>query len=122
MKYRVRTGEGELAYESWAQLQEAAALGFVEGDDEVQREDQAEWRKASTMAGLMKAAARPKAWSTALFRWVLLSVLGAGFAGWAIHKGTAEDKPELYALGLAAGFVVAGVLFKVTSDAARRKR
>ncbi len=122
MKYRVRTSDGELAYESWEQLQEAAVMGFVEPDDEVQREDQAEWRKASAMPGLLKSSARKRAWNTPLFRWIAFAVVGGVFALWAIHTGNTEDKPELYATGLTVGFLVAGVLFKVTTDASRMKR
>jgi hypothetical protein len=69
----------------------------------------------------MKAATRPALWTTALFRWVVVSVAGGAFAFWAIHTGNSEHKPELYGLGLVTVFAVVGILFKVTADASRPK-
>ena len=60
--------------------------------------------------------------SPRVLRWVALSLVATLFAMWAIHKGNTQDKPELYAAGLAAAFVAAGILFKVTADAQKRRR
>ncbi len=57
-----------------------------------------------------------------LARWIALAVIGALFAFWAIHKGSTEDKPELWAGGLTVAFLAAGILFKVTADAQKRRR
>lgn len=123
MKYRVRNQDGELEYESFAQLEEAARLGFVDPDDELLREGETEWKKASTVPALLKhKRSGGRFWSTPLLRWVLLSIAGGVFALWAINKGHTEDQPELYAAGLVAAFGVVGVLFKVTTDAQKRRR
>ncbi len=122
MKYRVRSPDGELEYESYEQLRDAAASGLVDPGDEIQREDQQEWKKASAIAGLLGATTKRRLWATPLFRWILLAVAAAGFAVWAIHTGEAEKKPELYAIGLVVVFVVAALLFKVTADAQRPRR
>ena len=123
MKYRVRSKDGELEYESFKQLEDAARLGFVDPDDELLSEGQTEWKKVSTVPALLKGKRSGGGFTrTPLFRWIVLSVAGGVFALWAIHKGHTEDKPELYAAGLVAVFAVAGVLFKVTTDASKRRR
>lgn len=123
MKYKVRSKDGELEYESFQQLEEAARLGFVDPDDELLREGETDWKKVSTQPALVKHKRRGLGvWNTPLVRWIALSLAGAVFAFWAIHRGTTEDKPELYAAGLTAAFLCVGVLFKVTADAARRRR
>ena len=123
MKYRVRSKDGELEYESFQQLEDAARLGFVEADDELLREGETEWKKVSSQPALVKQK-RPglAAFNTPLVRWIALSVAGAVFAFYAIHRGTTEDKPELSAAGLTAAFLCVGVLFKVTADASKRRR
>lgn len=122
MKYRVRNKDGELEYESFKQLEEAARMGFVDGEDELLREGETQWKKASTQPSLMKAKGSRRVWNNPLFRWVALSLGATLFAMWAIHKGSTQDKPELYAGGLASAFVAAGILFKVTADAQKRRR
>lgn len=123
MKYFVRNKDGELAFESYAELLKAATGGLVEADDEVRREDEPTWRKAAAMPGLLHASGGgPALWKSPLFRWVALALVGAGFAIWAIHTGRTQHKPELYGVGLVVVFIVAGVLIKVTTDASRPKR
>lgn len=122
MKYRVRSKDGELEYESFKQLEEAAQVGFLDPDDELLREGETEWKKVSTQPALMKGKRAHAAWKSPLLRWVLLAVLGGVFAFWAIHTGNTQDRPELYAGGLVAAFMSAGVLFKVTADAQKRRR
>ena len=122
MKYTVRSKDGELEYASFAQVEDAARLGFVEPDDELRREGETEWKKASAYPKLLNAKPTRQAWwSSSLFRWIALSLGGAGFAFWAIHRGNTEDRPDLYAAGITAAFLVVGVLFKVTADASRRR-
>ena len=122
MKYRVRSKDGELEYESFKQLEEAAQVGFLDPDDELLREGETEWKKVSAQPALMKSKRATAAWKSPIFRWVLLAVLGALFAFWAIHAGSTQDKPELSAGGLVVAFMSAGVLFKVTADAQKRRR
>ena len=120
MKYRVRSKDGELEYASFKQVEEAALMGFVDAEDELLREGETEWKKVSSQPALMKGKRSRNAFSP-LARWVVLAVIGAVFAFWAIHKGSTEDKPELWAAGLTAAFMSAGVLFKVTADSQRRR-
>jgi hypothetical protein len=120
VKYRVRSKDGELEYESFKQVEEATQMGFVDPEDELLREGEAEWKKVSSQPALMKGK-RARAGLSPLVRWVVLAVVGALFAFWAIHKGSTEDKPELWAAGLTAAFASAGVLFKVTADSQRRR-
>lgn len=123
MKYRVRSKDGELEYESFEQLKDAANVGFVDPDDELLREGETEWKKVSSVPTLIKGKrSSPGLLNNPLMRWIALCLAGAGFAFWAIHTGHTQDKPELYAAGLVSVFVCAGVLFKVTADAQKRRR
>ncbi|MFZ5445958.1 MAG: hypothetical protein ACOZQL_38560 [Myxococcota bacterium] len=123
MKYRVRNEDGEVEFESYAELLEAASAGLVEASDEVKREDEAAWRKASALPGLLRATSGgPRFWHSPYFRWIFLSLVGAVFAGWAIHTGRTQHRWELLATGLVVVFVLAGVLFKITADASKPRR
>lgn len=123
MKYRVRSSDGELVYESLEDLRQAAELGLVGPEDELRGEEEPQWRKASTVAKLWKGRRSKRAfWSAPLLPWILLALSGGAFAFWAIHRGNVEQSPELYAAGLVVVFVVVGVLFKVTGDAQKRRR
>jgi hypothetical protein len=55
MRYRVRTPEGELEYESILHVEQAYAAGLVDPEDEVREEGGTLWRKASTFPTLAKA-------------------------------------------------------------------
>ena len=122
MKYKVRSGGGELEYASFEQLEEAARMGFVDPDDEFLREGETEWKKVSTQPRLMRGTGRRSIFADPLVRWITLAIVSALFGGWLIRAGNAQDKPELWALGLTAVFVAAGVLFKVTTEAQKRRR
>lgn len=123
MKYRVRSKDGELEYESMKQLEDAARLGFVDPDDELLREGETEWKKVSSVPSLTRGKGSGLAsWNSPIVRLIALAVAGAIFAFWAIHEGNTADKPELYAAGITAAFVSAGILFKVTADAQKRRR
>lgn len=123
MKYRVRSKDGELEYESFKQLEDAARMGFVDPEDELLREGESEWKKASTLPSLMKGKRSGLAvFRTALTYWIVAAI-GAGlFALWAIANGNTDDKADLYAEGITAAFVCAGILFKVTVAAQKRRR
>lgn len=121
MKYKVRSGGGELEYASFEQLEEAARMGFVEPDDEFLREGETEWKKVSSQPRLLQGRRATSMFANPLVRWIALAIMIALFAAWAIHQGSTQDKPELWAAGLTAAFVSAGILFKVTSAAQRRR-
>lgn len=120
MKYTVRNADGQLTYESFDQLKEAAVSGLVEPDDEVQREGETEWRKASTVPKLLSKLEARKKFNPSIV-WISISVVGAISAFIAIRNGNVKDKPELYAFGLVLAFAVVGILFKVTADTAKRR-
>lgn len=121
MKYTVRSRDGELTFESFEQLKEAAASGLVEGDDEVLREGETEWRRASAMPKLLSKLRPARRFNPGVV-WISIAVLGASGAFFAIRTGSVAEKPELYAFGLLLAFAVVGILFKVTGDAAKRRR
>lgn len=122
MKYKVRSGGGELEYASFEQLEEAARLGFVDPDDEYLREGETEWKKVSTQPKLMKGSRARSMFASPLVRWISLAIASSLFGGWLIRLGNAQDEPELWAAGLTAVFVSAGILFRVTTDAQKRRR
>lgn len=124
MKYKVRSAGGELEYASFEQLEEAARMGFVDPEDEFLREGETEWKKVSSQPKLVRSAARKSIFASALVRWIALAIMAAIFAMWALYKGNAQsglDKLQFYAVGLTAAFVAAGILFKVTTDAQKRR-
>ena len=121
MKYKVRSAGGELEYASFEQLEEAARMGFVDPEDEFLREGETEWKKVSTQPKLVRGSRGRSMFANPIVRWIALAITGALFAMWAIHQGSTKDKPELWAAGLTAAFVSAGILFKVTTDAQRRR-
>lgn len=116
MKYTVRNADGELTYESLEQLREAADAGLVAPDDEVKREDEGIWRKASALPKLRSKLTRH---FNPMLLWIAVAVLGSIGAFVAIRRG--GEQPELYVLGLVLAFAVVGVLFKVTNDTAKRR-
>jgi hypothetical protein len=78
MRYRVRTPEGELTYESFREVERAYVSGLVDPEDEVAEEGQDRWRRASTIPQLV--AARRQSDSPRGGQWlsvVLFVVLGS---------------------------------------------
>lgn len=55
MRYRVRTPEGELEYESILHVEQAYLAGLVDPEDEVLEEGGTLWRKAATIPTLARA-------------------------------------------------------------------
>lgn len=122
MKYTVRNKDGEVAFESRTELQDAARTGLVEADDEVKSEEDATWRKAGSITWLTTATAKkPGPINNPFFRWMLLSSLGAIAAFWLIYRGRAEKSWEMQAAGVAIVMVVAVILMRVTTNAQRRR-
>ncbi len=54
--YRVKTQDGELTYGSLEEVKNAYVLGLIESDDEVLKEGDTVWRKASGIPLLVTAA------------------------------------------------------------------
>lgn len=121
MKYSVRTKDGELTFESRAHLNEAARTGLVEPDDEVKREDESVWVKATRLPGLIVEQKKQSLFATPYFRWVLLAVAGSIAAFTLIYKGRARGDLELQAAGVGVVVLVAVILIRVTTNAQRRR-
>jgi hypothetical protein len=121
MKYTVRTRDGELTYDSRAHLNEAARLGLVDPDDEVKREDESAWVKASKLPGLIATVQKPSPLANPFFRWVMLAVAGAIAAFVLIYKGRARGELELQAAGVGIVILVALILIRITTNAQRRR-
>lgn len=120
MKYTVRNADGQLEYESFKQLEEAVRMGFVDPEDELLREGETEWKKVSSQPTLLKPRGRRSFLANRLSLWIGVAVACGGAAFWMSWQ--AQEKPELYALSLVFAFAAVGVLFKVTTDAAKRRR
>lgn len=121
MKYSVRNKDGELTYESRAHLNEAARTGLVEPDDEIKREDESAWAKASTLPGLIVEQKKQSLFATPYFRWVLLAVAGSIAAFVLIYKGRTTGDLELQAAGVGIVILVAVILIRITTNAQRRR-
>lgn len=116
MRYRVKTKEGELHYESFGQVEQAWLLGFIEPDDELLEEGHTKWRKAKTFPLLMQARrSGEQVWVGSWFAWVVMGACAGTFALWQLNKGN-------YVVGLIAAFIVGGVMFKVTVNAHKRSK
>ncbi len=120
MKYTVRNQDGEVAFESFDALKKAAAEGLVEATDEVRREDESSFRPAAQVPRLLDVAAQRRAGLSAQTLWLSVAIVGGVAAFVLLLKGGSD--PQFYVYGVAVAFVVAGVLFKVTRDAAQRRR
>ncbi len=117
MKYTVRSPEGEVVFDSFEALRQAVGSGMVEPNDEVRREDEADWRPAGTLPGLTsQTPARKRDPQTLL----LAAAITLGVLALALLVKGGQD-PQFYVYGVVAAFVVAGILFTVTRNTARRR-
>jgi hypothetical protein len=118
VKFRVRSADGEIVFDSLEAFRIAAHSGLVEASDDVLRDGETTWRKASTLRDVWPQGAQKKRNPQTL--WIALAVvLGIG-AFVMLLKGGQDSQFYLYGVGL--GFVVAGILFKVTRDASKLRR
>jgi hypothetical protein len=117
MRYRVRTPEGELEYESLLHVEQAYMAGLVDPEDEVLEEGGTLWRKAATLPAL--ARARRPANSKSSYRGqsltILIAVVLGVFALLLVRSGRGL-------LALMITLAAASLLWRVTADAFRRKR
>ncbi|HEY0881698.1 MAG TPA: hypothetical protein VGD87_09215 [Archangium sp.] len=107
MKYRVKTQDGELEYESHAQLQQAFDVGFVDLDDQVLKEGATTWVAART---LLKQRAKVPAWRSPQLLFVYAAIALAGSSFWLFWR-------EEYVWGATSLFLLVMLLFKITRDA-----
>lgn len=116
MRYRVRTPEGELEYESILHVEQAYLAGLVAPEDEVLEEGGTLWRKAASIPTLARARkAAPKAFDRNQVMIIALAVVLGIFALMLVRNGKG-----LYAL--LASLAVVSLLFRVTRTAFRKKR
>jgi hypothetical protein len=117
MRYRVRTPDGELEYESILHVEQAYVAGLVDPEDEVIEEGGTLWRKASTFPNL--ARARRPASSKSTHRKQSLIILIAVVLG--VLSLILVWRGQGF-LALLAALGVISLLWRVTYDAFRRKR
>lgn len=118
MRYRVRTPDGELEYESILHVEQAYVAGLVDPEDEVLEEGGTLWRKASTLPALARARGTSvEYWAHkhALTLRIVIAALLGGVALLLIRLG--------YGLwALLPAFVVSSMVWRVTYKAFRRTR
>lgn len=119
MKFRVRSKEGELEYESFGQVEKAWLLGLIDPDDEILEEGHTKWRKANTIPLLVNARrSGEQVWVGSWFAWTLIGVAGGTIALVLLNSSSWTQRIA----GVVVAFVVAGLMLKVTMNAyARRK-
>jgi hypothetical protein len=116
MRYRVRTPEGELDYESLLHVEQAYIAGLVAPEDEVLEEGGTLWRKAASLPNLARAKrSKPAAFNRSQLLTILAAVaLGIG-ALLFVRRGQG-----MIALLLSVGVIA--LLWRVTFSAFRPKR
>ncbi|HYH98308.1 hypothetical protein [Hyalangium sp.] len=115
MRYRVRTPEGELDFESILHVEQAYIAGLVDPEDELLEEGGTLWRKAASIPSLARAR-RPNTPGT-FGRAQGLTILAAVVLG--VISFALLTRGSLV-LGLVLAMVVVSVLTRVTYKAFRR--
>jgi hypothetical protein len=117
MRYRVRTPDGELEYESILHVEQAYVAGLVDPEDEVLEEGGTLWRKASTLPNLARARrpASSKSTNRTQSLIILIAVVLGVFSLLLVWSGRGL-------LALLGALGVISLLWRVTYDAFRRKR
>ncbi len=116
MRYRVRTPEGELEYESLLHVEQAYVAGLVAPEDEVLEEGGTLWRKAATLPNLARARkAAPRAFDRNQSLTIALAVVLGVCALMLMRSGRG-----MVALLVSLGVI--SLLWRVTFTAFRKKR
>src|SRR5258705_12394631 len=116
MKFKVRTQEGELEFQSFGEVERAWLMGLVGPDDELLEEGKTMWRKASTFPHLISARRRgEQAWGGTWFLWTVIGILLGSLAMWLIHEG-------LFIFGGVVSLATASLMFHVVKTAHARSR
>jgi hypothetical protein len=116
MRYRVRTPEGELEYESILHVEQAYVAGLVDPEDEVLEEGGTLWRKAASIPNLARARpASSKSTHRKQSLIILIAVVLGVFSLLLVRSGQGL-------LALLGALGVISLLWRVTYDAFRRKR
>ena len=116
MKFRVRTPEGELEYQSFGEVERAWLMGLVGPDDELLEDGKTTWRKASSFPLLVQARRTgEQAWGGSWFLWALIGIVLGSAALWLLKLGE-------WLYGGLLGLMTAMVMIHVSVRAARRSR
>ena len=116
MKFRVRTQEGELEFQSFGEVEKAWLMGLVGPDDELLEDGKTMWRKASSFPLLVNARRTgEQAWGGSWFLWTVIGILLGSATMWLIKAGE-----HLY--GGFLGLMTAMVMIHVTVRAAKRAK
>ncbi|MFN0063139.1 MAG: hypothetical protein ACKVPX_11570 [Myxococcaceae bacterium] len=115
MKWRVRTPDGELEFQSFGQLERAYWDGLVDPHDDICEEGE-RWRKAGTHPHLAEHR-RPvrTAERHAQIGAVSLAVGVGSVCLWALTNGR-------YAVGAISGALTVAVVWRITYRASQRRR
>ena len=123
MKFKVRTPEGELEFQSFGEVEQAWLMGLVGPDDELLEDGKTKWRKASSFPHLRNARRTgDQAWGGSWFLWAVIGILLGSGALWLLKLGTETGDWRHYTYGGALGLMTAMVMIHVTMRAARRSR
>jgi hypothetical protein len=123
MKFRVRTQEGELEFQSFGEVERAWLMGLVGPDDELLEDGKTNWRKASSFPLLVHARRTgEQAWGGSWFLWTLIGVLLGSSALWLIRLGYQANEWRFYVYGGLLGLMTAMVMIHVSVRAARRAK
>lgn len=116
MKFKVRTPEGELEFQSFGEVEKAWLMGLVGPEDELLEDGKTMWRKASSFPLLVQARrSGEQAWGGSWFLWTVIGILLASGTAWLIKAGE-----NLY--GGLLGLMTAMVMIHVTVRASKRAR
>src|SRR6266446_6504586 len=98
MKFKVRTPEGELQFQSFGEVEKAWLMGLVGPDDELLEDGKQSWRKASSFPLLVNARRTgEQAWGGSWFLWTVMGILSGSGALWLLRDGQ-------YLYGVCLGF------------------
>ena len=116
MKFKVRTPEGELEFQSFGEVERAWLMGLVGPEDELLEDGKTMWRKASSFPLLVNARRTgEQAWGGSWFLWTVMGIMLGSCALWLIRDG-------YYLYGGLVGIAVAMVMTHVTVKASKRSK
>jgi hypothetical protein len=116
LKYKVKTQDGELEFQSFGEVERAWLMGLVGPDDELLEDGKTMWRKASSFPHLVNARRTgDQAWGGSWFLWTVIGVTLGSSALWLLKAGE-------YLYGGLLGLMTAMVMIHVTVRAAQRSK